>query len=99
MFAPEMRGVGASAGTVTTWTGTTVITLTFSSLVAALGDAGTFWLFSALTAGGAFYSAFCVYETKGKTLDQITDHFKNSDDRTAQSIVTENGENVDSVVK
>ncbi|XP_037091315.1 facilitated trehalose transporter Tret1-like [Pollicipes pollicipes] len=79
MFAPEMRGMGASVGTTITSLITTLITLCFNSLKSGLTEAGTFWLFSAITAVGALYPIFFVYETKGKSLDQITEHFKQSD--------------------
>ncbi|XP_043231471.1 facilitated trehalose transporter Tret1-like [Amphibalanus amphitrite] len=81
MFAPEMRGWGASVGTTLTSLVTTLITVSFTGLAGAITQAGVFWLYSAITVLGVFFTLFCVLETKGKTLEEITEHFKGPDRR------------------
>lgn len=48
-----------------------VITKTFVNLTDALGQGGTFWLFSGLSVLGTVFVFFIVPETKGKTLMEI----------------------------
>ena len=54
-----------------------LVTLTFAPLVAALTQAGAFWLFSGVCFLGVGYVAVFSYETKGKTLQEIQAHFRN----------------------
>ena len=80
-----MRGWGASVGTTLTSLITTLITFSFHGLVSAITQAGVFWLYSALTALGVFFTLFCVPETKGKSLEEITERFKRSGQRSPGS--------------
>jgi SP family sugar porter-like MFS transporter len=48
-----------------------VLTFTFPALNAALGPAGTFWLYSGICVAGFLFIFRQVAETKGKTLEQI----------------------------
>lgn len=41
------------------------------NLTGALGQGGTFWLFSGLSVLGTIFIFFMVPETKGKTLNEI----------------------------
>ena len=77
MFAPEMRGMGACIGTTLTSLVTTLITVSFNGLVGAIHEAGVFWLFAAVCFAGVAYVTIFAYETKGKTLQEIQDHFRN----------------------
>ena len=76
-----MRGWGASVGITLTNLITTLITFSFNGLASAITEAGVFWLYSALTALGVFFTLFCVPETKGKSLEEITERFKRSGQR------------------
>ena len=53
-----------------------LVTLTFNPLANAITEAGVFWLYSAICFGGVGYVAIFCYETKGKTLQEIQDHFR-----------------------
>jgi hypothetical protein len=48
-----------------------VVSLTFLSLVQALGPSWTFWLYGMLAIGSLLFSYFVVPETKGRTLEDI----------------------------
>jgi MFS family permease len=71
IFPNKIRGRAASIATSTLWTGTLVVTLTFLSLVHALGVAGTFSIYAVLSAVAFLFIWRMVPETKGKTLEQI----------------------------
>jgi sugar porter (SP) family MFS transporter len=71
IFPNKIRGRAASIATSTLWTGTLVVTLTFLSLVRALGVAGTFSIYAILSALAFLFIWRMVPETKGKTLEQI----------------------------
>ncbi|KAG5684032.1 hypothetical protein PVAND_013285 [Polypedilum vanderplanki] len=71
LFAPDVKGLGASLNGTLNWLLAFVITKTFVNLTAALGRGGTFWLFSGLSILGTIFVFFVVPETKGKTLIEI----------------------------
>ncbi|MGB9144987.1 MAG: sugar porter family MFS transporter [Acidobacteriaceae bacterium] len=71
IFPNKIRGRAASIATSTLWLGTLVVTLTFLSLVRALGVAGTFSIYAVLCVLTFVFIWTKVPETKGKTLEQI----------------------------
>jgi SP family arabinose:H+ symporter-like MFS transporter len=71
IFPNKIRGRAASVATSTLWTGTLVVTLTFLSLVRALGVSGTFSIYAVLCVVTFVFIWTKVPETKGKTLEQI----------------------------
>jgi sugar porter (SP) family MFS transporter len=71
IFPNKIRGRAASIATSTLWSGTLIVTLTFLSLVRALGVAGTFSIYAVLSAFTFLFIWRMVPETKGKTLEQI----------------------------
>ena len=76
LFAPEVKGAASAIATCFNWSLAFLVTLTFSSLVEAITEAGVFWLFAAICFGGVGYVAVFCYETKGKTLQEIQEHFR-----------------------
>ena len=72
-----MKGVASGVATAFNWTLAFIVTLTFSPLVSGITEAGVFWLFAAICFGGVGYIVIFGYETKGKTLQEIQDHFRN----------------------
>ena len=78
VFAPEVKGAASGIVTCFRWTLVFLVTLTFNPLVSAITEAGVFWLYSAICFGGVGYVAIFCYETKGKTLQEIQDHFRSS---------------------
>lgn len=71
IFPNKIRGRAASIATSTLWAGTLVVTMTFLSLVRALGVSGTFSIYAVLCVVSFVFIWTKVPETKGKTLEQI----------------------------
>lgn len=71
IYPVTIRGRAMSVATIVNWSANFVVTVCFLSLLAALGDDGTFFLFGSLTlvALGYFYRQ--VPETKNRTLPEI----------------------------
>ncbi len=76
IYPLKNRGVAMSAVTVTNWAMNLMMAVTFLTLVAALGHAGTFWLYGLIAIGAWIFFYFLVPETKGKTLEQIEAHWR-----------------------
>jgi hypothetical protein len=53
-----------------------VVAVTFLTLVKVLGHASTFLLYGVITIGAWFFIYKLVPETKGKTLEQIEEHWR-----------------------
>ncbi len=71
IFPNRVRGTAMSIAVSALWIACFVLTYTFPMLNAALGAAGTFWLYAAICAGGFFFVRLRVPETKGRTLEEI----------------------------
>jgi sugar porter (SP) family MFS transporter len=71
IFPNRIRGAAVSVSVSALWIACFVLTFTFPSLNAALGAAGTFWLYSGICFAGFLFILWHVSETKGKTLEQI----------------------------
>ena len=65
-----------SAVTVTNWTMNLVVAVTFLSLVSFIGQASTFWLYGIIAIGAWIFFFKLVPETKGKTLEEIEEHWR-----------------------
>jgi sugar porter (SP) family MFS transporter len=76
IFPLKVRGAAMSAVTVTNWAFNLVVAVTFLTLVKVLGHAGTFWLYGVIAIGAWIFFYLLVPETKGKTLEQIEEHWR-----------------------
>jgi len=76
IYPLKNRGVAMSAVTVTNWAMNLLVAVTFLTLVAALGHAGTFWLYGLVAIGAWIFFYWLVPETKGKSLEQIEAHWR-----------------------
>ncbi len=76
IYPLKIRGAAMSAATVTNWAFNLVVAVTFLTLVGVLGHAGTFWLYGVIAAGAWVFFYLLVPETKGKTLEQIEEHWR-----------------------
>lgn len=71
IFPTRVRAVGSSICSFSNWTANLLVSVTFLSLVSALGPSLTFGMYALM---GVLALVFCwamVPETKGKTLEQI----------------------------
>jgi sugar porter (SP) family MFS transporter len=71
LFPNRLRGVGASAATVANWSANLLVSLTFLTLVNALGKDVVFWIYAAFAGLGLVFVRFFVPETKGHTLEEV----------------------------
>lgn len=75
IYPLRVRGLAMGIATMANWGFNLVVALTFLLLVQGLGAAGTFWLYAAVSIGALFFSHRFVPETKGRTLEQIAEHW------------------------
>ena len=71
IFPNRVRGPAVSIAVSALWIACFALTFTFPLLNAALGPAGTFWLYSAICFGGFVFVRMRVPETKGRTLERL----------------------------
>jgi MFS transporter, SP family, galactose:H+ symporter len=76
VYPLKMRGVGMSIGALSNWGFNAVVTFTFLSLINSLGATGAFLLYAFIGIIGIFWGIKYVPETKGVTLEQIEDHWR-----------------------
>jgi SP family arabinose:H+ symporter-like MFS transporter len=71
LFPTRIRGRAMAIATVALWLASLLLTITFLSLVTAIGPSGTFWLYAGLSAFTFVFIWRIVPETRGKTLEGI----------------------------
>lgn len=71
IFPIRMRGVAMSASALILWTSVYLVTQFFPIMLESLGAARTFWLFSIMSVLAFIFVHLSVYETKGKSLEEI----------------------------
>ena len=76
VFPNRFRATGASASTVANWSANLLITVTFLSLVDAIGKAWTFWLYAILTGVAILFVWRFIPETKGRPLEHIDEYWR-----------------------
>lgn len=76
IFPNKIRGRAASLATSMLWICTLLVASTFLSVLRVLGVAGTFAVFSVLSAAGFVFVLRYVPETRGKTLEQIQSEWR-----------------------
>ena len=75
IYPLSVRGIAMSVVTAVIWATYLIVTLTFLSLIDALGRPDTFWLYAALCIVSFFYVYFYMPETKGLSLEEIEEHW------------------------
>lgn len=71
VYPSRVRGAAMSVATLANWAANFVVTVSFLTLLGAITNVGTFFLFAALTVVALAYFIFRVPETKGMRLDDI----------------------------
>lgn len=71
LFPTSVRGRAMSVATLALWGACTLVTLTFLTLVQALGPKSTFLIYASLCVFTVAYVWRCTPETKGRTLEEI----------------------------
>jgi SP family galactose:H+ symporter-like MFS transporter len=76
IYPLRVRGLAMSIASEANWGSNLIIALTFLTLVQVLGRSGTFWLYALVGVGAWIFAYLLIPETKGKTLEQIEDHWR-----------------------
>jgi len=76
VFPVKVRGLGMSIGSLSHWGFNAIIAFTFLTLVSSIGVGGTFCLYALVCVGGLIWGYYYIPETKGKTLEQIEQHWR-----------------------
>ena len=71
VFPNRLRGAGASASTVANWSANLLVTVTFLSMIDAVGKSWTFWIYAIFAALAILFIARFVPETRGRPLESI----------------------------
>lgn len=71
IYPLRVRSKAASLGTTANWVSNFIVSLTFLSLIAAIGRSESFWLYGAISVVTWFFCWKLVPETKGKSLEEI----------------------------
>ncbi len=75
IFPARVRNIGMSMATLSNWVFNLIVALTFLSIVDFMGASGAFWLYATFGLVTLWFVWKYVPETKGKTLEEIEDHF------------------------
>jgi len=75
-FVKAVAAKSSNAVTFTNWAMNLAVAVSFLALVAALGQAETFWLYGIIAVAAWIFFYCLVPETKGKSLEQIEAHWR-----------------------
>src|SRR5438874_5977313 len=67
IFPTRVRAAGASTSSFANWTANLLVSITFLSLIGALGAPVTFWLYAFMGVLAFIFSWILVPETKGRS--------------------------------
>jgi SP family galactose:H+ symporter-like MFS transporter len=76
IYPLKIRGLAMSIASIVNWGANLVVALTFLTLTQVLGRPGTFWLYGLVGVGAWLFAYFLVPETKGRTLEDIEEHWR-----------------------
>jgi MFS family permease len=71
IYPLKIRGLAEGTAAASNWAANLLVSLTFLTLVQALGPARTFWLYALFGVAAWIFAYYLVPETKGRTLEQI----------------------------
>ena len=77
IFPNRVRAAGSSVSSFANWVANLLVSLTFLSLIGAIGEAATFWLYAFMGILAFFFCLRLVPETRGKSLEQIEHYWEN----------------------
>lgn len=78
IYPLHIRGKAMGVAFCTNWLTNFIVTVTFLNLINLFGKSGTFWLYGLIGILGLFFIWRRVPETKGKSLEEIEDFWKQS---------------------
>jgi len=71
IYPLKVRGAAMSAATIANWAANFAVTISFLTLLNAVGGMGAFFLYAFLTLLALIYFKVAVPETKGRSLQRI----------------------------
>lgn len=71
LFPSEARGMATGIASMVNWLGNIVVALFFPILMESIGLSNIFFMFAGICIVGFFFAKYILYETKGKTLEEI----------------------------
>ncbi|MGA2811979.1 MAG: sugar porter family MFS transporter [Candidatus Acidiferrum sp.] len=71
IYPLNIRGLAEGTAAAANWSANLLVSLTFLTLVKALGPARTFWLYACFAVAAWLFAYYLVPETKGRTLEEI----------------------------
>lgn len=71
IYPTRIRGQAMSVASVTIWIFDLLVSVTFLSLIGAVGAKFSFWIYAAACVGAFVFAFWLVPETKGRTLEEI----------------------------
>ena len=80
IFPVRARGLASGISTLVNWSFAFLVTNQFDNLQKAITVHGTFWLFAGINFVGMIFVFIFVPETKGRSLEEIEEHFAGSSD-------------------
>lgn len=79
IFPMAIRGFAMGIAVFVLWTVNAIISFLFPLLVNAVGSTPTFALFALINLGSVFFVRSFTPETKGRTLEDLEDHFRSGE--------------------
>ena len=76
IFPVQVRGLASSIATLFNWTMAFIVTWQFANMQETFHQYGSFWFFGCWCAISFIYVAAFLPETKGKSLEEIQEHFE-----------------------
>ncbi|XP_018320192.1 facilitated trehalose transporter Tret1-like isoform X2 [Agrilus planipennis] len=73
LFSAEVKAIASTMLTSYCWFLSFIVTSLFLNLLNLIGTAGVLWLFTACCFLAIFFTIFCIFETAGKTFQEIQD--------------------------
>lgn len=86
IFPVKARGTASGIATAFNWLCSFIVTLTFLQLLNAITPYGTFWLYGGLAFVAVVFVYFFLPETKGKSLEEIQQHFERKGQKDTPSV-------------
>ncbi|MGW4340117.1 sugar porter family MFS transporter [Rhodococcus koreensis] len=83
IFPMTIRGFAMGVAVFMLWTANTIISFVFPIINSALGSTGTFAIFAVINVASLTFLAKTLPETRGRTLEELEDDFRNHGTRAA----------------
>lgn len=85
LFPGRIRGMATGIASMVNWFGNIVVALFFPVLLNSIGLSNIFFMFTALCLVGFLFAKYVLYETNGKTLEEIELYLENRFDENKTS--------------